>query len=296
MTDLDNWKNFADYNYEDEDEETQKKKREIILKATLPSVTFVLIIIGLFVFKRQVLELKTRVTEWITVALTGLGINIGNRVSLSLDAIPSLGLRSSLGYVESIYGSGSRRSSVYPGSIFDSSSGHNSPPRQRYQSTRPLNLPIDQRGSADLRDMASMLVRPFFADPLPMFEFGSSSGTLSIGDDGVVTSTQIQSKTFTVGQPDEESVPEPAPTQEVRSPLRCLREKSNDELSEETDHDSPDTLDLMEPNPLELDLTDEGSNGSVVAFTDLVQVRELPKRTTRNKVPIYVAPSSDNEQ
>ena len=295
MTDLDKWKNFADYNYEvEEEEEFQKKKQEVILKATLPSVTFVLIIIGLFVFKRQVLDLKARMTEWFTVAMAGLGINIWNRVSLSLDAIPSLGLESNLRDLES----GSVESSVYPGSIFDSGSGQSNytPPRERYQSNRPLNLPMDQRGSADLRDMASLLVRPFFADPLPMFEFGSSSGTLSIGDEEFVTSTQIQSKTYTVPQPDEKA----DTTHEVRIPLRCLSERRNDGLREEEsliEHDSLDTLDLMESNSLkQLDLTDGGSNGSVIAFKDLMTVRELPKRSTRNKQPIYVAPSSENEE
>lgn len=262
MTDLNQWKNFEDYNYED-DSTDEERKREIILSATLPTATLVLIIIGLWVFKSEVIKLKIYLEGVLVNIRLRLGISAtGTRTNVSLEPIPTDGRRSiaDINDVESDQNESGTTVDI------------ESPVRpRRYQATRHLNLPLEERGAIDHRELASQLIRPFFAQPLENFEFAES---LVIEPEDFATSTQIQDGVTYTRQSEPNS--------------KCDMVIQEDETSS-----IADTLNLLESNQLmEIDITD-GSSGSVVEFGDLIQTRELPKRTTRNKVPIYIDPESD---
>ena len=273
MADQNKWKNFEDYNYEDEPQTEEERKREIILSATLPSVTLVLIIIGLWLFKSEVIRLKIYLAGVLVNIRLRLGISTGTRTNISLDPIPTLG-RTSIADINAVQSNEIESGTSSSGDI-------ESPPSvrpRRYQATRHLNLPLEERGEIDHRELASQLIRPFFAEPLANFEFGDSryetAESLEIEPQDFATSTQIQEGlTYTrQSEPNSECGP-------------VIQEDENSR--------NADTLDLLESNQLmEIELTD-ASSGSVVEFGDLVPAREQPKRTTRNKVPIYIDPESD---
>ena len=268
MTDLNQWRNFEDYNYEDDPKTEEERKREIILSATLPSVTLVLIIIGLWVFKSEVIKLKIYLEGVLVNIGLRLGISgIGRRTNVSLEPIPTHG-RTSIADINDVESNQNESGTSSSGDI-------DSPPLmrpRRYQATRHLNLPLEERGEIDHRELASQLIRPFFAEPLANFEFAES---LEIEPENFATSTQIEEGVTYTRQSE--------PNSECDLPIQ------EDETPRATN-----TLNLMESNQLmEIELSD-GSSGSVVAFRDLIPPREQPKRTTRNKVPIYIDPESDD--
>ena len=285
MSDLDEWKNYEDYNYEvEEKEEVEQRKREIILEATLPSVAIILILISFWVFKPQLVRLRIFVIALIIRVKLRLGLRTGRRMRASLDPIP--------------YYSGTslpNMNDVEAGSENSGIMASTPPPTTRYQSTRPLNLPIEQRGSLHHSALAEGLIQPFFARPLSNFGFSRSLPNLMVSTDSLeivegdfVTSTQLQ-QTHTL--PHRSNVSDPTTTE--RSPLRCLyqRQRSCPDVivTENPDGDSVDTLELMQPDTglKQIDLTGD-SVGSVVAIEDLLPRRQLPPRSTRNKCPIYV--------
>lgn len=264
MTDLNQWKNFEDYNYED-DSTDEERKREIILSATLPTATLVLIIIGLWVFKSEVIKLKIYLEGVLVNIRLRLGIStMGTRTNVSLEPIPTPG-RTSIANVNEVESDANESGTSSPCDI-------ESPVRpRRYQATRHLNLPLEERGAIDHRELASQLIRPFFAQPLENFEFAES---LVIEPEDFATSTQIQDGVTYTRQSEPNS--------------KCDMVIQDDETSS-----IADTLNLLESNQLmEIDITD-ASSGSIVEFGDIIPARELPKRTTRNKVPIYIDPESD---
>ena len=264
MTDQDQWKNFEDY--EDQSQADEESKRELILSTTIPSVTLVLIIIGLWVFKSQVIQLKIYLEGVLVNIRLRLGIStMGTRTNVSLEPIPTPG-RTSIADVNEVESDAIESGTSSPCDI-------ESPVRpRRYQATRHLNLPLEERGAVDHRELASQLIRPFFAQPLENFEFAES---LVIEPEDFATSTQIQDGVTYTRQSEPNS--------------KCDMVIQEDETPR-----AADTLSLLKSNQLkEIELTD-ASSGSVVEFGDLIQTREQPKRTTRNKMPIYIDPGSDD--
>ena len=239
MTDLNQWKNFEDYNYED-DSTDEERKREIILSATLPTATLVLIIIGLWVFKSEVIKLKIYLEGVLVNIRLRLGISAtGTRTNVSLEPIPTPG-RTSIADVNEVESDAIESGTSSPCDI-------ESPLRpRRYQATRHLNLPLEERGAVDHRELASQLIRPFFAEPLPNFEFAES---LDIEPEDFATSTQIHEGVTYTRQSE--------PNSECRI-----------QIQEDQTPRAANTLSLLESNQLkEIELTD-ASSGLVVEFGD----------------------------
>ena len=261
MSDLDNWKNYEDYDpivpHTQQLKDDHDFKVTITLSVSLPVISLLLIALGI----RYRVKIKLKLSTWFTRIFEPISRLFRNREGSTQINMDFRGSIPSIEFPES-------PSSVYPASSESIISIPN-----RYLTTRPVHM---IRNSAERRDRdVSRLIQRMFEQPLPQFEFADDSTYVSDPSNDILVSTPIPAAglTFTVASPP--PTPEPSVIGSILDPAGLLETPINSDAN---------TVGVS-----------DASEGSVVAIAD-IEIREQPVRSTRNRLPIYIDEPSDEEQ
>ena len=260
--DEDIWKNYQDYpdNYDIAKKKLEKEEIQKIIIAV--SCVAVLIPTGIIAIKKRV-AIKVMLANWIQ-SIIGFFRSISERIQ-NIRTVPAT--------VE--------LSVIYPSQIsipMSSVATVPTPPPPRYLTDRPIVM-IDDREASErrLREVSAVL-NQYFERPLPQFQYDTSSLDLSAAQSENRVSTPIEDPTYTVERLNNSTI-----SVQSLDPAGLLSP-------------SPIAPNNTLVNPLMEITVSNSSVGSVVAIDDIPALRQQPNRATRNKVPIYMDPSENDDE
>ena len=260
--DEDIWKNYQDYpDGFDHAKENELDKEDIKKIIVAVSCVVVLIPTGIVVIKNR-MAIRAMLANWIR-GIIGFFHSISERIR-NIRTVPAT--------VE--------LSIIHPSQISiplsSSIATVPTPPPPRYLNDRPIVMLDDREASERRLREVSAVLNEYFHRPLPQFHHESESLDLSTAASENRVSTPIEDATYWVEHNSTISIQSLDPVGLLNPP--------------------PVAPNNTLVNPLMEISVSNGSVGSVMAIEDFQPIRQQPQRATRNKVPIYVDPSENEDE
>ena len=259
--DEDIWKNYQDYP-DGYDNAKEKKLDKEDIKKIIIAVSCLAIIIptGIVAIKKR-LAIRVILAIWIH-RINGFFHSISERIRNIRREPPTVEL-----------------SVIHPSQIsipLSSIATVPTPPPPRYLTDRPIVMLDDREASERRLREVSAVLNEYFHRPLPQFHHESESLDLSTAASENRVSTPIEDATYWVEHNSTISIQSLDPAGLLNPP--------------------PVAPNNTLVNPLMEISVSNGSVGSVMAIEDFQPIRQQPQRATRNKVPIYVDPSENDDE